>query len=1115
MQKTEIPIKGVTRDKPDNMAGNGELELGINVANDGNGVIMLEKPVDVFALQEGENVLTIHRNNGYWHYIIFNGTGMAFVDADADSGLVTDNTRHVITETEGIVTMIQAIGNTLVYNDDKGISYALWKDNKYLSLGQHPPMINIQFGLDSEFIAYPPSGTDPVLITGKPYRDEVALPWWDKSGTARYLPPNTSIINEFKTMSAPSVIDWVNHDFDATSFSLENTHAKSEATEEATSETVEQFTSAVMATINKFVAQNTDNNKFLFPFFVRYAYELYDGSYIMHSYPVLMIPNSHGPVFALDGREGLQLHFIDRSGERYDKTAFSIKGRVYAFASRLQYWLIRPPEIDLWKDIIKNVSVFVTAPLYDYKQSGKVYGWKYMVNDHIGETPAYNYDKWDEYYTIAKMSPQYSLNPTDADYTRQSFKTEFPPRMAGTSETSTFRCWDEDGNYNLPSYIMALDEISEQQRLKTLTEDGVFYRVCTLPIDDLRNYNYYLPIDDGVLNTLTTQPRLADDYFSHDTLKASVANIYNYRLNLAEFARTPHDALPPFIAWAKQEKATGSTAMWEARVFIKGKGGDNVVPFQEPQVLGCKKYDNYIIPFMYGQDEDGSIKTPSVGSYWLKVYNITPGTPVKVTMNNQVGYVTTAAFMSGSIPENGSGGIDLTDTNALPTVLQTIIHKNYAPPEEPGNGSVEAIAPANTTLLVITENKLSSVEAYDAWMYNSKTLFPKYIFYPNPDAYKVQLHRYTLDTPQTHNYYEVQLQQHNGLNGAFWIDELYSNRLPTTIEADEFAQTVQGDVTYNGEIISSNAENPFVFKAHNVNMIGDGSIIALAAAVAPVSDEQFGQAPLYAFTTQGVWALSVNGTGEIATIQPITRDVIIGGTQPLSLDQTVVFMTKRGLLLLAGRHVKVLSQDLYGTPAQAHSTQLTKLLPKFFENTNLQSVIENSYIPFASPAMLAYDYINSRLYVSSISNNGFSWVYNFKSGLWTQAQTDVSQTLNSYPDCIFVQGNNVVKLTQDTHYDDAALLTRPLKLAPDALQKPREIFVRGRLSHALTAIMLCGTRDWERYAIVRASLGERMCHLSGSPYKAHTVAVLVKDTSNAALTHISLTFDTEQNNRLR
>ena len=71
----------------------------------------------------------------------------------------------------------------------------------------------------------------------------------------------------------------------------------------------------------------------------------------------------------------------------------------------------------------------------------------------------------------------------------------------------------------------------------------------------------------------------------------------------------------------------------------------------------------------------------------------------------------------------------------------------------------------------------------------------------------------------------------------------------------------------------SEAENPLVFPAKNSVQVGSAIIRALAANTRPISEGQFGEAPLYAFTDEGVWVLMLGEEGTYQTRQPASRDI--------------------------------------------------------------------------------------------------------------------------------------------------------------------------------------------------------------------------------------------------
>jgi hypothetical protein len=104
--------------------------------------------------------------------------------------------------------------------------------------------------------------------------------------------------------------------------------------------------------------------------------------------------------------------------------------------------------------------------------------------------------------------------------------------------------------------------------------------------------------------------------------------------------------------------------------------------------------------------------------------------------------------------------------------------------------------------------------------------------------------------------------------------------------------------------------NPWVIEA--VYELACGGIFALSSATEALSEGQFGEFPVYAFTDNGIYALSVSDTGAIAAKQPISREVLSAPNAVLQLDNAVVFPTKAGLRHLSGRTVTPLSDTING-----------------------------------------------------------------------------------------------------------------------------------------------------------------------------------------------------------
>ena len=70
------------------------------------------------------------------------------------------------------------------------------------------------------------------------------------------------------------------------------------AFEGQTREAQATITNKIKGAINLFIRKAADNNAHVFPFFVRYALRLYDGSLIKHSPPILILPTRFTPFYA-------------------------------------------------------------------------------------------------------------------------------------------------------------------------------------------------------------------------------------------------------------------------------------------------------------------------------------------------------------------------------------------------------------------------------------------------------------------------------------------------------------------------------------------------------------------------------------------------------------------------------------------------------------------------------------------------------------------------------------------------------------------------------------------------------------------------------------------------
>ena len=125
-----------------------------------------------------------------------------------------------------------------------------------------------------------------------------------------------------------------------------------------------RITEQIMAKVNKFVAQETVNKgRFCFPFFIRYALRLYDGSLVYHSAPILMNPST----------KAAPVVWWNRAKGKHSYTEAICD--IMLMAASIDYCVMRNDDsndLNDWSDVIKGIDVFISKPIYTYDQEGKI-----------------------------------------------------------------------------------------------------------------------------------------------------------------------------------------------------------------------------------------------------------------------------------------------------------------------------------------------------------------------------------------------------------------------------------------------------------------------------------------------------------------------------------------------------------------------------------------------------------------------------------------------------------------------------------------------------------------------------------------------------------------------
>lgn len=275
-------------------------------------------------------------------------------------------------------------------------------------------------------------------------------------------------------------------------------------------------------------------------------------------------------------------------------------------------------------------------------------------------------------------------------------------------------------------------------------------------------------------------------------------------------------------------------------------------------------------------------------------------------------------------------------------------------------------------------------------------------------------------------------------------------------------------------IQATELNNPFYYPAINSYRV-QGKVLGLSTNAIALSSGQFGQFPIYAFTNEGIWTMSI-GTGEtlINSITPLSREVCNNPKSITPIDGGTAFVSGRGLFIISGNQVIEISDMAEGqitsrlTGLAAYNTLLSQpnLSGMSFVHCSVQ------FLEYLSGAALGFDYVNSELIVTNrASNPNYSWVYSLKSKMWFKISQAWNYFVNDYPNLYAYDTNrvarrhemNVEDFRSSVAYDLALVFgqTRPIKISGADFKKIHRVILGGNIITPVVkfAVAVFGTTD--------------------------------------------------------
>lgn len=935
----EIKYSEITTVPPDNTCSDGDAALLLNLIPEDGALKPVMPPKEVMTLQAKMHITYIHKTTSFRHYIIHDEANKKLVWT-SDGKTFTD----LYTLGDIYLHQVNAIGNTLMALTKDGTHYFLWDNAKdYKHLGTHLPELPITFGLKGEVVKTEEFNVD------LSEREDVG-------------------------------------ENDKVTFGESNT---------------KKVTNEVLAKVNKFIAEESvAKGRFIFPFFVRYAFRLYDGSLTMHSAPILMQCSTKVAPEVLISKLNI------KKGDRLDNFDYFIT----AALCKLDYQVESQSaltELEKWKDIVKSVDIFISKPIYTYDQNGKCTGIENIDSSNANKVHCLltNGAKGIE-YTTERIGNNYARitekhTDTRVDFSKyQHYQEHNIYHLYAMAYPKTDR---EGGDMKINSARVIIPRIKDDKLHEEIKSVAHFYLLNSIRLKDLKaTERTELRVKEDYLQSLVAREVMSDDYDSHDILCARYSFNYNARVNICGIKK---------------------------RLF-NGFSTTSMIQY-------C----------------DGH----------------TPFTDKDSERQFQFSVAATRAW----------------------------VHINR-------NGK-EFVLPC----------PMGEMSEFD------NTYF---LYYPNTDAYKI-----TVDTMGYGGWgkrYEFPLEKHNFLNGAFFfsdfetMDKYIINKNPlqegTFLRIEEL--TSQDEVIeLPNKIYTSEVNNPFFFPLSGINTIGTGEIKGICSAVKALSEGQFGQFPLYAFTDEGVWALEVSNTGTYIARQPITRDICIDAKSLTQIDSAVLFATERGIMLLQGSQAICISDVLNGdniVPLTA-LPKIDKILSHIELKEGTLKILP--FMEFVKECRMIYNYEHQRIIVYN-KECKYAYVWSLKSKMWGMMQSNIADNVNSYPDALAVLTNG--KLVNFSDVGDKInknlLISRPIKLDYYDIHKSVDAIIqRGVFRHGHIKSILYASNDLFNWVPVWSSVDHYMRGFRGTPYKYLRIILLTELSKDEGITSCLVQFTPRLNNQPR
>jgi hypothetical protein len=325
---------------------------------------------------------------------------------------------------------------------------------------------------------------------------------------------------------------------------------------------------------------------------------------------------------------------------------------------------------------------------------------------------------------------------------------------------------------------------------------------------------------------------------------------------------------------------------------------------------------------------------------------------------------------------------------------------------------IETTSGAITTSKLFTGIKVDTGEFLGATTLN---LYPSHLSYPDARAVSVTIfvklnYWYKIETiplknSESHNYSyaDRHLYSYTDLLMTEPTDVSFmriSCVLSNIVESNEVLDDNPTDILPGNTVMLSELNNPLIFPALHTYNVGEGVIKYFGVSSFPVSEGQFGQYPVFIFTSTGIYAANI-GRGEVIVTSVIPISTDIATSCPITGHNVLFYTSQDGIMIIQGNKPAKISSPIEGNISPVPGSDIGGRFSRYSSETQvctLGGILTNlsDFRGLYDDVVLAYDYLNKRL-IASLPMQGYSYCLDIEENVWFRLSDYHFKYISDFP----------------------------------------------------------------------------------------------------------------------